>query len=663
MKKLFFLFSIFSIVLSCSSDETSTPVTPPPAPIVKYTITLSAGEGGTVSTTGGEFEAGQTVSVTATPQGEYLFKDWSDGNTDATRTITVSSNTTLTANFEKRKYPLTVNIEGEGEVLEEIVNTGRTTDYDSGTTVKLTAVPAEGWEFVGWKGAIESTELEVQLLVSEAKEINAEFKISSYSIKISKVNLLGLINSIGGEYDAIDTNVSFNSGFKMIYFTSSDEEFLISAGHANCIGRSDGNDIECDIQNIYDTKPQSSIIFKKINDEWTFHSIEENAKMWAMRNFDIEQNSIAMSDANEIGQGPWMGPLIYGEHNNGEFVFTEVTPFEEYSFYHDVSLGDLNMDGLMDVVGTTFYGPNLPGGKPDTASLGLFIQTSNKAFEMRNDLIEYPILDNGLSLFQGVPLGVSVTDLFGDKRPEIVAYFKNELRNSNEYLGINLFNNPIVIFEYDEEKEKYIPFFNDFNIIETIYQVTSIDVEDINNDGIMDIIVSMEGSPIGDILDVWIGTENKKFIFKKRMKKDGDVEFMDVNSDGYLDMVKRGQVQLLYENQQLNRNGQWCPSYPGDPDCTGYIERMKKSGVNIKKLIYINDGFGNFNEYPIDLIIYNIASRYLIPYKKNGKLHFLGTSEFMEDDDGVDANRFIKYGLDINVFEYTINDIEINVFN
>jgi hypothetical protein len=177
MKKLFFLLSIFAIVLSCSSDETSTPVTPPSAPIAKYTITLSAGEGGTVSTTGGEYESGQTVSVTATPQGEYVFKNWSDGNTDATRTITVSSNSSLTANFEKRKYPLTVNIEGEGEVLEEIVNSGRTTDYDSGTTIKLTAVPAEGWEFVGWTGAIESAELEIQILVSEAKTISATFSL------------------------------------------------------------------------------------------------------------------------------------------------------------------------------------------------------------------------------------------------------------------------------------------------------------------------------------------------------------------------------------------------------------------------------------------------------------------------------------------------------
>ena len=185
MKKLLSLLSIFAIVLSCSSDETSTPITPPPAPIVKYTITLSAGEGGTVSNTGGEYEAGQTVNVTATPQGEYLFKDWSDGNTDATRTITVSSNSTLTANFEKRKYPLTVNIEGEGEVLEEIVNAGRTTDYDSGTTVKLTAVPSQGWEFNSWSGNLDGNDNPAQINIAESKTIGAIFvKLEIASMKI-----------------------------------------------------------------------------------------------------------------------------------------------------------------------------------------------------------------------------------------------------------------------------------------------------------------------------------------------------------------------------------------------------------------------------------------------------------------------------------------------
>ena len=203
MKKLILLLSIFAIVLSCSSDETSTPsiststpISKPvtPAAVVKYTLSVTAGEGGTVSTTGGEYESGQTVSVTATPEGEYLFKDWSDGNTNATRTITVSSNSTLTANFEKKKYPLTVNIEGEGEVLEEIVNAGRTTDYDSGTTVKLTAVPSEGWEFVGWTGAIASAELEIEILVSEAKTISATFSLITNASDYNPVNQTVTLN-------------------------------------------------------------------------------------------------------------------------------------------------------------------------------------------------------------------------------------------------------------------------------------------------------------------------------------------------------------------------------------------------------------------------------------------------------------------------------------
>ena len=176
MKNFINIFTL-SLFISCSSDSADSVSVPEPTPVVKYTLSVTAGEGGTVSTTGGKYESGQTVSVTATPQVEYLFKDWSDGNTNATRIITVSSNTNLTANFEKKKYPLTVNIEGEGEVLEEIVNSGRTTDYDSGTTVKLTAVPAEGWVFVGWTGAIESTELEIQLLVSGTKTVSASFSL------------------------------------------------------------------------------------------------------------------------------------------------------------------------------------------------------------------------------------------------------------------------------------------------------------------------------------------------------------------------------------------------------------------------------------------------------------------------------------------------------
>jgi hypothetical protein len=230
MKKLLYLLVISLLAYSCSSDETSTPVTPVPAPIVKYTITLSAGEGGTVSTTGGEYEAGQTVNVTATPQGEYVFTSWSDGNTNATRTITIGSNSTLTANFEKRKYALTLNFEGEGEVIEEIVNAGRTTEYDSGTTVKLTAQPEDEWLFTGWSGDIgdiDPTENPIQLTITEPKTLTANFKKIEYFTLTVSTTLGGETSISGGTYQNGETVIIIaipKEGYRFIGWEGYDSE-------------------------------------------------------------------------------------------------------------------------------------------------------------------------------------------------------------------------------------------------------------------------------------------------------------------------------------------------------------------------------------------------------------------------------------------------------
>ena len=90
--------------------------------------------------------------------------------------------------MRRRKYPLTVNIEGEGEVLEEIVNAGRTTDYDSGTTVKLTAQPADEWLFTGWSGDIgdiDPTENPIQLNIIESKTVTATFEKKKYPLTVN----------------------------------------------------------------------------------------------------------------------------------------------------------------------------------------------------------------------------------------------------------------------------------------------------------------------------------------------------------------------------------------------------------------------------------------------------------------------------------------------
>lgn len=68
--------------------------------IPDYVLTLKATGGGTV-TGGGTYEEGTSVTIKATPHEGYRFVSWSDGNTNASRSITVKANKTLTATFEK----------------------------------------------------------------------------------------------------------------------------------------------------------------------------------------------------------------------------------------------------------------------------------------------------------------------------------------------------------------------------------------------------------------------------------------------------------------------------------------------------------------------------------------------------------------------------------
>ena len=113
MKRLSFSFLAiailsFIIVHSCSSEEddtiapneVQTPEPEPPAP-TQYSLTVTSGEGGTVSTEGGAYDEGTEVTITATPSEGYRFTGW-EGNdsTSESLTITLNSNQTFQALFE-----------------------------------------------------------------------------------------------------------------------------------------------------------------------------------------------------------------------------------------------------------------------------------------------------------------------------------------------------------------------------------------------------------------------------------------------------------------------------------------------------------------------------------------------------------------------------------
>ena len=93
MKKLILLF-LGLILISCGGggDEDVTPVqvTPEPVVVQKFTLTVSAAEGGSVNTSGGSFTSGASVNLTATAQNGYVFSGWSGDSTSNENSISIT---------------------------------------------------------------------------------------------------------------------------------------------------------------------------------------------------------------------------------------------------------------------------------------------------------------------------------------------------------------------------------------------------------------------------------------------------------------------------------------------------------------------------------------------------------------------------------------------
>ena len=197
MKKILFCFSLLAFMLVACTPT--------------YMVVFTAGEGGSVSSPGGEYDEGTVISVTANPAAEYEFVSWSDGSTQNPRNITVSETTNLTATFTKKQYDLNISVVGEGSVLEQVVVQGG--KYNSGSQVKLTATPAEGWEFDSWAGDFSENTNPLVVEVNGTKNVTATFKRKFYTITIdtdhSELYSLRLIKGQIDEFN--ETKYEFNS--------------------------------------------------------------------------------------------------------------------------------------------------------------------------------------------------------------------------------------------------------------------------------------------------------------------------------------------------------------------------------------------------------------------------------------------------------------------
>lgn len=218
MKRLFFIISL--ILFSCSPEKSE------PEPSVSYILAISVNpnEGGSVSPQSGtSYSEGTAVSLIATPSAEYLFDRWSGLNLNSTEnpySLTMDSNKSITAFFEKKQYPLTVNVVGQGAVSEVIVQQGRT-DYNSGTIVRLTANPADGWIFLEWSGDLTGNENPSDITINSPKIVTAHFEevppqVFAFDFENAKSLVIGTPNDHGNVKMIIEDNSKSTNTLDMV---------------------------------------------------------------------------------------------------------------------------------------------------------------------------------------------------------------------------------------------------------------------------------------------------------------------------------------------------------------------------------------------------------------------------------------------------------------
>lgn len=139
---------------------------PPPA---QYTLTTTAGAGGSVSA-GGTFTAGTVAAVSATPDSAHEFAGWSGdaGGTALATSVVMDRNKTVTANFSLKVYALTTSATTGGGVTPG-------GSYPYGTSLTIAATPDATHRFVGWAGDASGNASSILLTLTAPLNIQAVF--------------------------------------------------------------------------------------------------------------------------------------------------------------------------------------------------------------------------------------------------------------------------------------------------------------------------------------------------------------------------------------------------------------------------------------------------------------------------------------------------------
>ena len=183
---------------------------------ILYTVSISASSNGSVTVDGiagnyynSNITPGTQLVAVATPDQDYQFQGWSDGDLNQTRTITVTSNVTISAAFEaipSTMYWVNINSGANGQVSVNGVVGNYSQQVPENTILSVEAIPATGFEFIQWSDG--NTSAERNIIVTGDIQLQSSYQIMSYSVSIASDDAnkgTVTVNGTTGDYSSTMT--------------------------------------------------------------------------------------------------------------------------------------------------------------------------------------------------------------------------------------------------------------------------------------------------------------------------------------------------------------------------------------------------------------------------------------------------------------------------
>ena len=529
------LFTACLIISSCGTEE-ETPAppsniiqTPAPEPVVEtpsvtqYTLTVTAGDGGTVSTQGGTYDEGTQLSITASPSLGYIFSGWSNGATSQTITVTMEENINLTPEFY-------------------LTN--------------------------------------VELLTTSVVYYSEMSDLSNFEV-----------NAVIGDASA-----------STHYFYQNGQEVIL-------IGPVDNTDQ-------IGERPMKQFIKK--DDGWVFLKEYVEFQDGGPRDIDGFENGNYAFASHGLEPNNRPAPLGYLWHVSN--IGSEAINFQKVSnykgFWHSVAVGDLNYDGLEDIVSIQM-GSEIFSEDPFPFHIYLATDSSNFTFVNSDDFIDKSDItfpSGGSINIDDIDNDGNVDIILGAYAPHVYnAPIKHQDVFGQKY-GLEVYSDVDRNGVYELQKEYQFPLgsFNYPNI-----GSTKLNIDDVDGDGDKDILVFYEGNrDLSEtevescLIDLFINEGNRLFSVTNVMEK----PFVEKNGREFrlVDLDGDSQKDIVLNIWQLT------PAFRLNNDLIiGEIDTNTGNGLfNFAPMIYKFDG-GEFQmenrvfRYPVQ----NLASTFFKAYQ------------------------------------------------